>query len=159
MPVGAYGASHEMMSNIAPEGAVYQAGTLSANPVAMSAGYAALRQLIEPGFFEDQEFRTKYFISMLQDHCTEKKYPVHFPTIGSIFWIAFTETRIQRADQIDAAKMELFKVLHHELLQRGCYLGPSGYEVGFVSAAHGIADLEEAATLICEAMDLVFVGK
>jgi len=127
--------------------------------VAMSAGYAALRQLIEPGFFEDQEFRTKYFISMLQDHCTEKKYPVHFPTIGSIFWIAFTETRIQRADQIDAAKMELFKVLHHELLQRGCYLGPSGYEVGFVSAAHGIADLEEAATLICEAMDLVFVGK
>jgi len=159
MPVGAYGASHEMMSNIAPEGPVYQAGTLSANPVAMSAGYAALRQLIAPGFFEDQEFRTKYFISMLQDHCTEKKYPVHFPTIGSIFWIAFTETRIQRADQIDAAKMELFKVLHHELLQRGCYLGPSGYEVGFVSAAHGIADLEEAATLICEAMDLVFVGK
>ncbi len=156
MPVGAYGASHEMMANIAPEGPVYQAGTLSANPVAMSAGYAALKQLAAPGFFDDQEYRTKYFISILQDYCTEKKYPVHFPTIGSIFWIAFAENRIQRADEIDPAKMELFKILHHELLNRGCYLGPSGYEVGFVSAAHGIADLEEAAELICAAMDLVF---
>jgi len=156
MPVGAYGASHEMMSNIAPEGPVYQAGTLSANPVAMSAGYAALRQLAAPGFFEDQEYRTRYFISIIQDYCTVKKYPVHFPTIGSIFWIAFAENRIQRADQIDPKKMDLFKILHHQLLQRGCYLGPSGYEVGFVSSAHTIGDLEEAAALICESMDLVF---
>jgi len=158
MPVGAYGASHEIMSHIAPDGAVYQAGTLSANPVAMSAGYAALRQLKVPNFFEDQEYRTKYFVSILQDYCAAKKYSVHFPTIGSIFWIAFAEDRIQRADQIDPAKMELFKILHHELLQNGCYLGPSGYEVGFVSAAHKKTDLEEAAALICSAMDVVFAA-
>ena len=60
------------------------------------------------------------------------------------------------ADQIDPASMEKFKVLHHELLQRGVYLGPSGYEVGFVSAAHGEEDLQEAATIICDAMDVVF---
>jgi len=156
MPVGAYGASHEMMSHIAPDGSVYQAGTLSANPVAMSAGFAALRQLVEPNFFEEQEYRTKYFVSLLQDYCIAKKYPVHFPTIGSIFWIAFAKNRIQRADQIDPDKMELFKILHHELLQNGCYLGPSGYEVGFVSAAHKKTDLEEAASFICAALDKVF---
>ena len=156
MPVGAYGASHEMMSHIAPDGPVYQAGTLSANPVAMSAGYAALQQLAAPNFFKDQEFRTRYFVSILQDYCGERKYPVHFPTIGSIFWVAFAKNRIQRADQIDPQKMELFKILHHELLQNGCYLGPSGYEVGFVSAAHELKDLEEAANLICKAMDVVF---
>jgi len=61
-----------------------------------------------------------------------------------------------RSDQIDPASMEHFKVLHHELLQRGVYLGPSGYEVGFVSAAHTEADLAEAAAKICEAMDVVF---
>ena len=78
------------------------------------------------------------------------------PNIGSIFWMAFTRKRITRADQIEAASMEKFKILHHELLQRGVYLGPSGYEVGFISAAHTIADLDEAAEKICAALDVVF---
>jgi len=78
------------------------------------------------------------------------------PNIGSIFWIAFTRERITRADQIEAASMEKFKVLHHELLQRGVYLGPSGYEVGFVSAAHTDADLDVAAEKLCESLDVVF---
>jgi len=154
MPVGAYGASHELMSNIAPEGPVYQAGTLSANPVAMAAGYATLKQLIVPEFYEDMEERTGYFIELLQRHCEKNDYAVNFPTVGSIFWIAFAKDRISRADEIDPASMEQFKILHHELLQRGCYLGPSGYEVGFISAAHTRADLEEAAGLICECMDI-----
>lgn len=159
MPVGAYGASHELMSNIAPEGPVYQAGTLSANPVAMAAGYATLKQLINPGFYETMEDKTGYFVSLLQNHCTKRNYHVNFPTVGSIFWIAFAERRVARADEIDPESMELFKILHHELLQRGCYLGPSGYEVGFISAAHTRADLEEAAELICEAMDIAMASK
>ncbi len=77
-------------------------------------------------------------------------------TIGSIFWVAFSKDEIRRADQIDAASMEKFKVLHHELLQRGIYLGPSGYEVGFVSAAHDEETLAEAAAKINACMDVVF---
>lgn len=156
MPVGAYAASHEIMSHIAPEGAVYQAGTLSANPVAMSAGYAALKQLLAPDFYQNQRERTLYFLSLLEEHCKANNYPVQFPSIGSIFWVCFAENRITRADQIDPAKMELFKVLHHELLQSGCYLGPSGYEVGFISAAHTKEDLKEAAEKVNRAMDKVF---
>ncbi len=156
MPVGAYGASAAIMSHIAPDGAVYQAGTLSANPVAMAAGYAALKQLLEPGFYDDLEAKTQRFVQRLQGHCDQKGYPVHIPQIGSMFWLAFSKGRITRADQIDAASMEYFKAMHHELLQRGIYLGPSGYEVGFVSAAHTTADLDKAADIITEVMDLVF---
>ena len=156
MPVGAYGASAEIMSHIAPDGPVYQAGTLSANPVAMAAGLAALQQLIAPGFYFKLAAKTDWFVKQLEAHCTHKGYEVSFPHIDSIFWIAFTKNRIQAADQIDAASMDKFKILHHELLQRGVYLGPSGYEVGFVSAAHSRADLEEAIEKICACMDIVF---
>ena len=156
MPVGAYAGSKEIMSHIAPEGKVYQAGTLSANPVAMAAGYAALQQLLEDNFYESMESKTKVFLQLIQDYCDKRGYEVSMPTIGSIFWVAFSKATIRTADQIDPTSMEKFKVLHHELLQRGVYLGPSGYEVGFVSAAHQQGDLEEAAHLICKAMDVVF---
>lgn len=156
MPVGMYGASRELMSNIAPEGAVYQAGTLSANPVAMAAGYAAIQQLLEDNFYEKLTNKTHYFTQQIQTYADSKGYEMTLPHIGSIFWVAFTKERITRADQIEAASMEKFKVLHHELLQRGVYLGPSGYEVGFVSAAHTEADLDEAVEKMCDSLDVVF---
>jgi len=156
MPVGAYAASNDIMSQVAPEGPVYQAGTLSANPVAMSAGYAALQQLLEDGFYKKMEAKTQNFVQKIQSHCDEKGYEAHIVTIGSIFWIAFSRDEIRRADQIDAASMEKFKILHHELLQNGIYLGPSGYEVGFVSAAHDEETLAEAAAKINACMDIVF---
>jgi glutamate-1-semialdehyde 2,1-aminomutase len=156
MPVGAYAASSEIMSHIAPDGPVYQAGTLSANPVAMAAGYAALQQLLEPGFYESMNQKTEQFVKQIQDYCDQRDYTVRIQQIGSIFWIAFAKNRIMAADQIEAKSMEKFKVLHHELLQNGVYLGPSGYEVGFVSAAHTEDDLQEAAQKICQAMDTVF---
>lgn len=158
-PVGAYAASAEIMSHIAPEGPVYQAGTLSANPVAMAAGLAALEQCLETNFYEALAEKTKRFVEGIQTYCDKKDYEVNISQIGSVFWVAFTKERIQRADQIDPATMERFKVLHHELLQRGVYLGPSGYEVGFVSAAHTNADLKEASEHICAAMDVVFAAK
>ena len=156
MPVGAYAASHEIMSHIAPDGNVYQAGTLSANPVAMSAGMAAVEQLLKPNFYADQEKRTQYFANKIMFHAITNGYDMMIPSIGSIFWIAFSNNRITKSEQIDAASMEKFKVLHHELLQRGVYLGPSGYEVGFVSAAHTEADLDEAAGIMMECLDIVF---
>ena len=156
MPVGAYAGSREVMRHIAPEGPVYQAGTLSANPVAMAAGYAALEQLLAPGFYEQLERKTQLFCNRIQSYCDRQGYEVRIQQIASIFWIAFASKRVQRADQIDPASMERFKILHRELLLRGIYLGPSGYEVGFVSAAHTEADLEDAAAKVNEAMDIVF---
>jgi glutamate-1-semialdehyde 2,1-aminomutase len=155
-PVGAYAASAEIMSHVAPDGPVYQAGTLAANPVAMAAGFASLEQCLVPGFYEALEEKTARFTARIQTHCDQRDYTVTIPHIGSIFWIAFSREHIQRADQIETASMEKFKILHHELLQRGVYLGPSGYEVGFISAAHTEADLEEAATHLCAALDVVF---
>lgn len=158
MPVGAYAASSEIMSHIAPDGPVYQAGTLSANPVAMAAGYAALQQLVQPGFYEGLAAKTEAFVQGILGYCKSKGYAFSMPHIGSIFWIAFTNDQIKRADQIDPASMEKFKVLHHELLQSGVYLGPSGYEVGFISAAHTDADLAEASEKICAAIDVAMKG-
>lgn len=155
-PVGAYGASAEIMSMIAPEGPVYQAGTLSANPVAMAAGKAALTLCLQEGFYEALEEKTAKMCAQVQQFADQKGYPLQVVQMGSIFWFTFTRETIRRADQIDPQGMELFKVLHHELLQNGIYLGPSGYEVGFVSAAHSTADLEEAATKICAALEVVF---
>ena len=156
MPVGAYGGSKEIMSHVAPEGPVYQAGTLSANPVAMAAGYATLKELLKPGFYEEQEEKTLHFVNSLQSHIDVKGYDMRIATIGSIFWISFSKDRIISAEEIDSSDMENFKVMHHHLLERGIYLGPSGYEVGFISQAHTIEDLDWAAQQIMEVLDVMF---
>ena len=156
MPVGCYGASSEIMSNIAPEGDVYQAGTLSGNPVAMSAGKAALSVLAQDGFYEGQTKRTLDFVEDLRTHITNKGYKITIFTVGSIFWLAFADVEaIRDADAIDGDSMKYFKSLFGKLLNRGVYLGPSGYEVGFVSAAHTPELLSEAATIIKEVLDEV----
>lgn len=157
-PVGAYGASKKIMDYISPVGPVYQAGTLSANPVAMAAGLSALELCLHPGFYEGMADRTHAMAAALEAYAAEKAYPLHVPHIGSIFWLAFGKDRIERADQIDAANMNYFKTIHHELLQTGVYLGPSGYEVGFVSSAHTEVDLRTATAKICAAMDVAFAG-
>lgn len=156
MPVGAYGGSKEIMSMIAPDGPVYQAGTLSANPVAMSAGIAMIKQLLEPDFYTNLNGKTTRFVDRIQSHIAAKAYPMHMVHQGSIFWFAFSTDRIITADDIDAGKMSLFKEMHRILLDNGIYIGPSGYEVGFVSAAHTEADLDFAIDHICEALDQVF---
>jgi glutamate-1-semialdehyde 2,1-aminomutase len=155
MPVGAYGASAELMSHIAPDGPVYQAGTLSGNPVAMAAGHAALSQVLEPGFYDRLNQKTASFVNELQAYADAKGYQVQFPCIGSIFWIAFDRDRIINAEQIDPKSMDKFKVLHLELLKRGVYMGPSGYEVGFVSSAHSDADLAQALEAYKAALDQI----
>ena len=157
LPVGAYGASAHIMKQISPEGPVYQAGTLSGNPVAMAAGIAQLTACLKPGFYEALTAKTERFLALIQKHLTAHAYPVKIVTIGSVYWLSFSETTpIVRADQIDAGTMSLFKILHKALLERGIYFGPSGYEVCFVSEAHTDADLAQAAQVICECIDIVF---
>ncbi|GGE25873.1 glutamate-1-semialdehyde 2,1-aminomutase [Sphingobacterium cellulitidis] len=157
MPVGAYGASKELMGCISPDGSVYQAGTLSGNPVAMAAGIAALQILAQPGFYEKLEKTTQAFVNELRSFIEENGFEVSITTIGSIFWFAFTaKEKIQRADEIDPASMEKYKVMHRELLNRGIYFGPSGYEVGFISAAHTEDDIKKTLVAIKEALQIVF---
>ncbi|HLS94160.1 glutamate-1-semialdehyde 2,1-aminomutase [Sphingobacterium allocomposti] len=157
MPVGAYGASKELMSHISPDGNVYQAGTLSGNPVAMAAGIAALNILSRAGFYEKQEEKTRSFVEALRAYIRAKGYEVQIFTIGSIFWFAFTsQLHIKRADEIDPQSMEKYKVMHRALLNQGIYFGPSGYEVGFISDAHSESDLEVTLQAIKVALDVVF---
>ena len=156
LPVGAFAASREIMSHVSPEGNVYQAGTLSANPVAMAAGLATLQELISGPFYEKLQQKTSYFIQQLENHVQAKGFAIKITSIGSIFWIAFSDKQIKRADQIDPDSMNHFKKLHQFLLQKGIYLGPSGYEVGFVSAAHQESDLDHAAAVICRGFDQIF---
>lgn len=157
LPVGMYGARNEIMSHVSPEGGVYQAGTLSGNPVAMAAGIATLKTLLQPNFYQELELKTQAFVSSLLDFIAKREYKVRIFTVGSIFWFAFTDAeKIQTAAAIDPASMEHFKVMHKALLNRGIYFGPSGYEVGFVSSAHTAEDLERAKLAIFEALDIVF---
>jgi glutamate-1-semialdehyde 2,1-aminomutase len=140
LPVGAYAASKELMSNISPLGSVYQAGTLSGNPVAMAAGIAQLKACLQEGFYHDLEQKTKILVDKLNQELLD--YPVNIFSIGSIFWIAFSKNKsIHQADEIIPESMNYFKSLHSYLLEHGVYLGPSGYEVGFVSSAHTEEDL------------------
>ncbi len=157
LPVGAYGSSAEIMGNISPEGSVYQAGTLSGNPVAMAAGIAQLSELAKPDFYLNLNQKAKTFADAIEQYSEEKNYRMKVFQIGSIFWFAFTELEnIRRADEIDPKSMEKFKLFHRELLNRGVYIGPSGYEVGFISSAHTENDLEKAKLAIFESLDFVF---
>ncbi len=156
MPVGAYGASHKIMSNVSPEGPVYQAGTLSGNPVAMAAGHAALTELLKPGFYEYLDERAEQLTSRLNAFCKQRNFPAQFPRIGSIFWLSFSVERIISADQIDDQKMDYFRTFYHTLLANGVYMGPSGYEVGFISAAHTIVDIDTAAAAFEIALEAAF---
>ncbi|WP_374949994.1 glutamate-1-semialdehyde 2,1-aminomutase [Mucilaginibacter sp.] len=157
LPVGAYGASAEIMDHISPVGSVYQAGTLSGNPVAMAAGIAQLTELLQPGFYQELEAKTTGFVNSVREFVAQRGYAVKVFTIGSIFWFAFTDQdTIRTADEIDPNSMLKFKAMHRELINRGIYLGPSGYEVGFISSAHTTDDLDRTKTAIFDSLDIVF---
>jgi len=156
LPVGCYGSSAEIMGHISPDGSVYQAGTLSGNPVAMAAGIAQLSELLRMGFYRDLNNKTEEFVASIQRFADARNYKFKVFSIGSIFWFAFTDQKtISKAEDIDAASMEKFKIMHRELINRGIYLGPSGYEVGFISAAHNKVELEKAKRAIFDSLDIV----
>lgn len=159
-PVGAYGASAEVMGHISPDGPVYQAGTLSGNPVAMAAGIAQLTELLRPGFYKELNNKAQEFTASIQRFATARNYKFRVFSVGSVFWFAFTDKEtITTAAGIDPASMTKFKIMHRELLNRGVYLGPSGYEVGFISAAHSKIELEKAKRAIFDSLDCVFNNK
>ena len=126
----------------------------------MAAGIAQLTELAKSSFYKELNNKTEEFTASIQRYATSKNYKFKVFHIGSIFWFAFTDMeKVQTSEAIDPASMDKFKLMHRELLNRGMYFGPSGYEVGFVSAAHSKMDLEKAKRAIFECLDIVFKNK
>ncbi len=146
MPAAAFGGRADIMASIAPDGPVYQAGTLSGNPVAMAAGLATLEQLDEPGFYAALGKKTAQLVDGLAAAALDADIPLATECLGGMFGFVFTEARsVRRFDQVAAADTDRFRKFFHGMLNEGVYLAPSAFEAGFVSAAHG--DDEIAATI------------
>ena len=137
MPAAAFGGRAKIMADIAPDGAVYQAGTLSGNPVAMSAGLATLEAIDAPGFFEDLSVRTAGLAEGLAAAAAEAGIPLSIEHQGGMFGFVFTDKGPVRSfSQVAAADVERFKHFFRGMLDAGIYFAPSAFEAGFVSA-HG----------------------
>jgi len=152
MPVGAFGGRRKVMEMIAPLGPVYQAGTLSGNPVAMAAGLKTLELISVPGFYEALGARTERLVQGLVDSARSAGVPLTGNRVGAMFGIFFTEAqRVQNFAQATACDQAAFRRFFHAMLERGVYLAPSAFEAGFVSAAHSDADIDATLTAAAEA--------
>ncbi|MDH0240348.1 glutamate-1-semialdehyde 2,1-aminomutase [Aeromonas caviae] len=143
MPVGAFGGKKKVMQHIAPTGPVYQAGTLSGNPVAMAAGLTMLDQLLEPGLYEQLSAKTARVAEGLKAAAARHGIPLAINYVCGMFGFFFTdEPEITRYEQVTRCDMERFKRFYHLMLEEGVYLAPSAYEAGFLSLAHGDKEIE-----------------
>ncbi|MGL5555065.1 MAG: glutamate-1-semialdehyde 2,1-aminomutase [Aeromonas veronii] len=143
MPVGAFGGKKKVMQHIAPTGPVYQAGTLSGNPVAMAAGLTMLDLLLEPGLYEQLSAKTARVAEGLKAAAAKHDIPLAINYVGGMFGFFFTEeNEITRYEQVTRCDTERFKRFYHLMLEEGVYLAPSAYEAGFLSLAHGDKEIE-----------------
>ena len=142
LPVGAYGGKKEIMMHVAPVGPVYQAGTLSGNPLAMAAGMAILDELAKPGVYEEIEAKTKKLVQGLQAAADKAGVKIALNQSASLFTIFFTETQVDSYKAAMTSNTEQFKVFFQAMLGQGFYLPPSQFECWFVSQAHSDEDIE-----------------
>ena len=142
MPVGAFGGSRKIMEHLAPLGPVYQAGTLSGNPVAMAAGLRTLELIAQPGFYETLTAKTDFLTSGLKERAKNAGIALSTNQVGGMFGLFFTEEpQVNTFAQVMQCNQMLFKRFFHGMLETGIYLAPSAFEAGFVSAAHSDDDL------------------
>ena len=142
MPVGAFGGRADIMDQIAPDGPVYQAGTLSGNPIAMTAGLVTLDLIAKNGFFAELSEKTSTLVTGIQTAADKAGIPLTTNAVGGMFGFFFTgEKKVTRFKQVMACDVNRFKIFYHKLLAQGVYLAPSAYETGFVSSAHTNEDL------------------
>ncbi|MBI79685.1 MAG: glutamate-1-semialdehyde 2,1-aminomutase [Pseudomonadota bacterium] len=142
LPVGAFASRKNIMEKLAPIGGVYQAGTLSGNPVAMSAGLATLKCLKKENIWEYLENIGAYFESSINDIIKKSPFEIFFSRVGSIFWLSLhSNYQIRSAELIDNRSAKTFSGLFHALIDSGIYIAPSAYEVGFLSSVHTKEDI------------------
>lgn len=158
MPVGAYGGRAELMNQIAPAGPIYQAGTLSGNPVAMAAGLAMLELVSEPGFHERLSATTARLCAGLEAAAAQAGVAVTTNQVGAMFGLFFTDEKVETYAQATACDVAAFNRFFHAMLQRGVFLAPSAYEAGFVSAAHTDEVIEATLAAAREAFKVVAAG-
>ena len=155
LPVGAFGGRRDVMQKLAPVGPVYQAGTLSGNPLAMAAGLATLRLLDDTALYARLEATTAKLLAGLKQAAEAAGIPFLTTQVGSMFGLYFTAaTQIRTFKDVMASDAERFKRFFHAMLERGVYLAPSAYEAGFVSSMHGEAELETTLAAAREAFAL-----
>jgi glutamate-1-semialdehyde 2,1-aminomutase len=152
MPLAAFGSTKKVMSQLAPLGPVYQAGTLSGNPVATACGLATLKEISKPGFYEALGARTQSLVAGLTKVAQDASVPFVGDSQGGMFGFFFAAELPQNYNVVMATDKERFNRFFHGMLQRGVYLAPALYEAGFVSAAHTEADI--AATVAAAAAAL-----
>lgn len=152
LPVGAFGGRVEIMDLLAPVGPVYQAGTLSGNPLAMAAGLAALRELQKPGTYEALEAKGAALEQGLREAAKTAGVPVQFNRIGSMFCGYFTDHPVHNLADAMTCNRERFAKYFHGMLDRGVYLAPSQFEAGFISLAHGPAEIERTVSAAAEVL-------
>lgn len=142
MPVGAFGGKREIMEKISPLGPVYQAGTLSGNPVAMAAGLKTLELISENNFFENLTAKTTMLVDGLKERAKAQAIALTTNQVGAMFGFFFSEEQqISNFAQVSDCDVERFKTFYHGMLQEGVYLAPSAFEAGFVSSAHSDEDI------------------
>ena len=151
LPVGAFGGRREIMEKIAPLGPVYQAGTLSGNPVAVAAGLATLKLVDTPGFQERISATTEKLVQGLQEAARKAKVEFSAQSVGSMFGLYFRAAPPTSFAEVMQCDKDRFNRFFHAMLERGVYLAPSAYEAGFVSAAHGTTEIDATLAAAREA--------
>jgi glutamate-1-semialdehyde 2,1-aminomutase len=142
LPVGAYGGKRELMSKIAPQGSVYQAGTLSGNPVAMAAGIATLKQIQKDGFYDALDAKAKHLLSGIEQAAIKADIPLQAKQVGSMLGFFFNDKEVNNFDDAKTCDLDKFAAFYNGMRQNGIYIAPSQFEVLFISAAHDTEHIE-----------------
>jgi glutamate-1-semialdehyde 2,1-aminomutase len=155
VPVAAYGGRAELMNQVAPLGPVYQAGTLAGNPLAMSAGIAALKQLTRPGLYEQMSELAERLVSGLRAELVEAGIPAQINAIGSLATVFFASEPVRNYTDAKRADTKRYARFFREMLDRGIFLAPSQFEAAFVSAAHTSQDIDHTLAAARESLQVI----
>jgi len=143
LPVGAYGGKKEIMDHVAPVGAVYQAGTLSGNPLAVTAGIEMLNLLAQPGVYEGLEAKSERLCNGFKENVKKLGVTATFTRVGSMFSMFFTDQEIVSFESVATSDTDFFKRYFNAMLEEGIYIAPSQFEAGFMSAVHTDDDIDQ----------------
>jgi glutamate-1-semialdehyde 2,1-aminomutase len=152
LPVGAYGGREDVLAQVAPDGPIYQAGTLSGNPVAMAAGCAMLDLVRQRGFTEQIEKRAGELCGQLRETCAAAKVPAQVNQAGSMWTLFFAPSEVFDYPSAKRSDVKRFAAVHRALLERGIYLPPSQFEAAFLSSEHGGEEIDQTVTALREAL-------